>query len=163
MESLSLGGATPPPSLAYWRKLLVFRTYYTSPPDEDGDGVDDGFDQCLGEVGPPSNNGCPTPDTTSPVGSVVINSGLAFTHYRFVTLNLRANDPVVNGSITSGVSHVRVKNAGKTWSAWKAYSEGMQLGWKLTAGEGTKTVYVQYKDAASNVSARASDSITYRR
>ena len=34
--------------------------------------------------------------------------------------------------------------------------------WKLTRGAGKKTVYVQYKDAAGNVSAKASDSITYR-
>jgi hypothetical protein len=57
---------------------------------------------------------------------------------------------------------MRFRNAGTTtWSPWQAYTTNKF--WTLTAGTGTKTVYVQYKDRAGNVSATASDSITYQR
>ena len=56
---------------------------------------------------------------------------------------------------------MRLKNNGATtWSRWQAYSTTKS--WTLTKGAGKKTVYIQYKDQAGNVSATARDSITYR-
>ena len=103
----------------------------------------------------------PNPDTTAPTGSVLIDGGRATTSDRTVTLRLRATDPVVEGHVTSGVEEMRIKNARHAWSAWMPHETTKS--WLLSVGQGTKRVYVQYKDAAGNVSARASDSITYRR
>lgn len=65
-------------------------------------------------------------------------------------LALDATDPAP----ASGVASMRFKNAGTTkWSAWQTYATAKS--WMLTAGAGTKTVYVQYRDKAGNVSAHA--------
>lgn len=109
----------------------------------------------------PAPSSCPAPppptsDTASPTGSVLINGGRASTTSRTVSLRLRASDP----SPGSGVSSMRVKNAGGTWSGWQAIATPKS--WNLTRGGGKKTVYVQYRDRAGNVSAAARDSITYR-
>ena len=56
---------------------------------------------------------------------------------------------------------MRFRNEGtSTWSGWFAYSTSKT--WTLSAGGGTKTVYVKYKDRAGNISAAASDKITFR-
>ena len=73
-----------------------------------------------------------------------------------MTLNLTTNDTEQG----SGVDSMRIKNAGGNWSAWQPYATSKK--WKLSRGAGKKTVYVQYRDIAGNVSATASDSITYR-
>ena len=98
----------------------------------------------------------PPADTARPTGTVLINGGKIRTASRAVTLRLNATDPTPG----SGVASMRLMNAGGTWTAWQPYAESK--GWKLTRGAGKKTVYVQYRDAAGNVSAKASDSITYR-
>ena len=98
----------------------------------------------------------PPVDTARPAGTVLINGGKLRTASRAVTLRLAATDPAPG----SGVTSMRLMNAGSTWTAWQPYAESK--GWKLTRGAGKKTVYAQYRDAAGNVSAKASDSITYR-
>jgi hypothetical protein len=96
-------------------------------------------------------------DTVIPKGTISINGGAASTASRSVTLRLSASDP----SPASGVAYMRFRNGGTTtWSSWLAYSTSKS--WRLTAGAGTKTVYVQYKDRAGNVSAAASDTIRFR-
>lgn len=55
---------------------------------------------------------------------------------------------------------MRIKNAGGSWIAWQAYAASKS--WKPTRGAGKKTVHAQSRDVAGNVSASASDSITYR-
>lgn len=97
-----------------------------------------------------------TVDTNGPNGSVVIKGGRRFTSSRTAKLALEATDPEAG----SGVVSMRLKNAGGSWTAWRPYAESKD--WKLTRGAGKKTVYAQYRDAAGNVSAKASDSITYR-
>ncbi|HEY5541121.1 MAG TPA: hypothetical protein VIL41_06690, partial [Coriobacteriia bacterium] len=58
----------------------------------------------------------------------------------------------------SGVSQMRFSNDGSTWSSWQAYST--TASWTLTSGDGTKTVYAQFKDNAGNASsATISDTI----
>ena len=96
-------------------------------------------------------------DTVRPTGKVLINGGRTTTAAREVTLRLDARDPAPG----SGVVSMRFKNGGpEAWSAWRPYAASAS--WRLTSGAGKKTVYVQYKDAAGNVSASTSDSIGYR-
>lgn len=98
----------------------------------------------------------PPPDSARPQGTVVINGGRASTASRVVKLKLRVSDPAPG----SGVSSMRLKNAGGAWTSWLAYTPGKS--WRLSAGAGTKTVYVQYRDRAGNVSLVALDRIKYR-
>jgi hypothetical protein len=75
-----------------------------------------------------------------------------------VRLNLSASDP----PSASGVASMRFRNGGTTtWSSWFDYSTSKS--WTLSAGAGTKTVYVQYRDRAGNISAAASDTIRFVR
>lgn len=98
-----------------------------------------------------------TVDTARPSGKVVINGGRTITTSRKVTLRTTATDPAP----ASGVVSMRFKNAGTTtWSAWQPYATSKS--WTLTSGAGKKTVYVQYRDRASNVSATVPDSIAYK-
>ena len=96
-------------------------------------------------------------DTVVPKGTISVNGGVSSTASRSVTLNLAASDP----SPASGVASMRFRNEGtSTWSSWFDYSTSWS--WTLSAGAGTKTVYVQYKDRAGNISAAASDTIRFR-
>ncbi|MDQ4126377.1 MAG: hypothetical protein M3151_00220 [Actinomycetota bacterium] len=95
-------------------------------------------------------------DTAVPGGTVVINGGAASTTGSSVTLTLSASDPAP----ASGVVKVRFRNENtREWSSWQTYSTSKS--WTLSAGAGTKKVYVQYKDRAGNVSPTAGDSISY--
>lgn len=101
-----------------------------------------------------SNARSVTVDTIAPDGTVVINNNAAATNNAAVNLTLNATDPDPG----SGVTHMRFSNDGVTWSAWKAYATSFS--WNLIGGEGTKTVRVQFRDAASNrTSPPASDTI----
>jgi glucose/arabinose dehydrogenase len=96
-------------------------------------------------------------DTVVPNGTISINGGAASTASRSVTLSLSASDP----SPASGVASMRFRNEGTTtWSSWFDYSTSKS--WTLSAGAGTKTVYVKYRDHAGNISAAASDTIRFR-
>lgn len=96
-------------------------------------------------------------DTVGPTGKVLIDGGKRYTAKRTVALTLGASDPAP----ASGVSHMRFRNNGATtWSAWQAYATSKS--WLLGSGAGKKTVDVQYKDRAGNVSSSRSDVITYR-
>ncbi|CAL1518543.1 Ig-like domain-containing protein [Chitinophaga sp. MM2321] len=82
-----------------------------------------------------------TIDKTSPTGSIVINSGASVTNNATATLTLAATD------VTT--MQMRFSNDGSTWSGYEPLAPGKS--WPLTAGDGLKTVYVQYQDAALNV------------
>ncbi|MEI8082499.1 MAG: hypothetical protein WCI74_11710 [Actinomycetes bacterium] len=92
------------------------------------------------------------PETTPPTGSVVINAGANWTSSTAAVVTLSAND--LGGS---GLADMRISDDNLTWSLWETYATPKD--WTLTAGDGTKTVYVQYRDAAGNVSAIYSDTI----
>ena len=97
----------------------------------------------------------PIPDTTPPTGSVVINSGDSTTPSRVVTLTLSAADS--NGSVAT----MRFSNDGLNFSDAVAYATSQQ--WVLSEGDGTKTVYVLFCDAAGNwMNTPVSDSIALR-
>jgi alpha-tubulin suppressor-like RCC1 family protein/subtilisin family serine protease len=94
-------------------------------------------------------------DTRNPQGTVSINGGNARTSNRTVTLSLSATDP----DPSSGLRQVRFSNNGTTWSQWNPYETSVQR--TLSAGAGEKTVHVQYRDRAGNVSKVAKDSIYF--
>ena len=99
-------------------------------------------------------------DKSAPTGSVTINDGASRTRSRSVTLSLSATDPSAGGS---GVSQMRISNtqSGLSSATWEAYST--TKAWSLSSGQGTKTVYVQYRDGAGNDSAVVTDTIRFAR
>lgn len=99
-----------------------------------------------------------TLDTTAPSGTVVINSGSLGTNDPDVTLTLSASDA------ESGVSQMRISNNGVNWST---YTYATSRAWNLetgaggTAGDGTKTIYVQFKNGAGTWSSPSSTDNIY--
>lgn len=89
-------------------------------------------------------------DTTPPTStSVVVNSGAAATTTASVTLTLGA----------VGASTMIVGNTSDfVGSSYVTYTTS--LAWTLTSGNGVKTVYAKFKDAAGNISGVVSDTIT---
>ncbi|MDP3730854.1 MAG: glucoamylase family protein, partial [Candidatus Omnitrophota bacterium] len=93
-------------------------------------------------------------DTTPPTGSILINGGAADTNNQTVTLTLSATD---TGSGMGTGAQMQFSNNNSTWSTPEAYAATKS--WTLLIGDGTKTVYVKYKDAAGNWSGSCSDTI----
>ncbi len=83
-------------------------------------------------------------DATKPEGSIQINHGAEATSSTDATLTLSASDA------TAGVKEMRLSTDGTTWTAWEPYNSSRNF--TLSAGEGTKTVYAQYRDWAGNES-----------
>ena len=94
-----------------------------------------------------------TLDTTAPSGTISINGGAATTTSTSVTLTLTCDD----GLLGCGCDQMQFRNDGGAWSGWEAVA-GTKA-WILTEGEGTKTVDVEFRDAAGNDSAPISDDI----
>jgi hypothetical protein len=90
-------------------------------------------------------------DTTPPGGTLSINNGAAATNSTSVTLNLSGVDA------DTGIYQMRFSNDNVSWSAWEPYAA--TKAWAMTAGDGTKTVYVQYKNNAEMSSSSISDTI----
>jgi large repetitive protein len=90
-------------------------------------------------------------DTTSPTGSIKINNNASYTNATSVTLNISAVDS------GSGVDGMKFSNNNSTWSLAESYATTKS--WTLSSGNGTKTVYVQFKDNAGNWSKAYSDAI----
>jgi hypothetical protein len=61
----------------------------------------------------------------------------------------------------SGVAEMRVSNSqtGLQTKTWEPYATSKA--WRLSRREGTKTVFVQFRDAAGNESAIVKDRIKY--
>lgn len=90
------------------------------------------------------------PDTTPPTGSISIAGGASYTNSLSVTLTLFAED-------ASGVTKMRFSHDNITWTPWETYFTSKT--WVLTTGDGTKTVYVQYRDKAGLISPSYQDTI----
>ncbi len=101
-------------------------------------------------------------DTSAPTGgSVSINSGAAYTTTATVTLALSATDNVgVTGYYVAENSSTPSLSASAWNSVTSTTSYTGSASHTLSSGDGNKTVYVWYKDAAGNISSLASDSIT---
>jgi ELWxxDGT repeat protein len=93
-----------------------------------------------------------SPDDTPPSGTIVINGDRSATLSAQVTLALTWSD-----GTGSGVTRMRFSDNGATWSAWEALAATRT--YTLPAGDGYKTVRVQYRDKAGNNSATFSDYI----
>ncbi|NUU56194.1 S-layer homology domain-containing protein [Paenibacillus taichungensis] len=93
-------------------------------------------------------------DTLAPTGTVAINGGAAYATSQGVTLKFTL------GAGVTDVVGVQFSDDNVTWSTEEAYSPSMS--YNLSAGEGSKTVYVRFIDRAGNVSEATSASIIYR-
>lgn len=78
-------------------------------------------------------------DTVAPTGSITIDSGAAYT----VSTTVTVSNTVV------GAAEMRYSNDGSSWSSWESYAASKT--WNLTSGDGLKTVYAEFRDAALNV------------
>lgn len=109
------------------------------------------------------NSGRITPDTTAPLNlSMTINHGDSETSSTSVTLSLLASDDTgvtaYFASESSGVPSV----SDPGWvSITSTINCSDDVAFTLSSGEGTKTVYVWFKDNAGNVSSVASDTIEF--
>ena len=92
-----------------------------------------------------------TVDNQSPTGTVSINGGAAATNSTSVTLTLTATDAVTS------VTQMRFSNNGNSFSTAETFAP--TKAWTLSNGAGTKTVYVQFRDAAGNWSTAVTDTI----
>ncbi len=92
-------------------------------------------------------------DKIAPTGSVTINGGAATTRNSVVALGLSATDD------SGWIAQMRISNDGVfDTEPWENYAESKS--WNLTAGDGTKTVYVKFKDPSNNESGATTASIT---
>jgi PKD repeat protein/ribosomal protein L40E len=85
-----------------------------------------------------------------PKGSLDINNGASSTDSATVMLNLAADS-------SSNIVEMRFSNDNVGWSDWMAYAA--TASWTLQPGDGTKTVYVQFRDSNGQI-ATFSDIIT---
>jgi subtilisin-like proprotein convertase family protein len=92
-------------------------------------------------------------DATGPAGSVTVAGGQPVVTDPTVALGLAAADPAPG----TPVARMRFSNDGVTWSAYQPFAPSSA--WTLPAGDGTRTVYAQFEDAAGNPSAVTSDTI----
>ena len=100
-------------------------------------------------------------DTTAPSGSISINSGASYTNSTTVTLNLSATDDVgVTGYYVSDGSTPPSASASGWTSVTSTTSYSGSVSYSLSTGDGSKTIYAWYKDAAENVSSTANATIT---
>ena len=91
-----------------------------------------------------------TLDTKAPTGNITINGGASSTSSTSVTLDLSSDD----------AAEMRISNSDKLTDSWQAYRS--TISWMLTFGDGTKTVYAQFRDTAGNESDIAEASINLR-
>lgn len=139
--------------------LANYRTRYTpaagSPLTDAGDpGSANGND--IGAIGSGQSAiddlfGLAGVDIVPPAGTILINGGAARTNQSSVTLTLAAVDNA------SGVVQMRFSNDGMTFGSPQAFAT--TAGWTLAAGDGTRTVSVQFRDGAGNWSQAFMDGI----
>jgi hypothetical protein len=98
----------------------------------------------------------PENETNPPVGEIIINNDELTTDNRTVTLTLNAED--AEHGMGAGSAMI-FSNNGVTWSDPEPYKTNKA--WELSDGEGLKTVYAKFKDAAGNWSDICSDSIIF--
>lgn len=92
-----------------------------------------------------------TSSTGPVVMSVAINAGAASTASTRVTLNM---------SVQNAAYYRASENSAFTGASWQSWTITAVPPFDLSPGNGTKTVYVQVKNAAGTISPTASDTIT---
>jgi hypothetical protein len=93
-------------------------------------------------------------DTAAPAGTITINGGAAYTRATGVTLGLSASNPTVGDPVFD----VRFSNNGVSFGPWQPYAPA--VAYSLPAGDGTKTVFAQFRNGAGAISASAVAHIT---
>ena len=93
-------------------------------------------------------------DRGAPTGSLTINSGIASTGTSSVTLATTATD-----ELSSVIDMIISESSEFSGASWEAYATTKAF--TLSAGEGTKTVYVKYRDTYATESVPFSDTIIY--
>ena len=96
-----------------------------------------------------------TMDTPPPWGSVNFENQLPYTTGQFVYVDMPATDT------TRDVRHVALSNDGVDWTTFPYPEGGQDLYWKLSDGEGPKTIFGKWRDAAGQWSGPAIDTIIY--
>lgn len=96
-------------------------------------------------------------DLTPPTGSVVINGNAPTTASLDVALTLSATDVDVNNTVTE----MRFSWDNSTWLPWEPYATTRNISIPPGAN-GTKTIFVQFRNDVGGVSATYTDSIDYR-
>ncbi len=91
-----------------------------------------------------------TIDLTAPTGTIKINNDARYSTNTLVNLSLTSPDP--------DVVSMQFSNDGFNWTIEEKFAQS-RSGWTLTYGDGTKTVYVRFKDAVGNWSQSFNDSI----
>jgi hypothetical protein len=111
------------------------------------------YDENAAEIASHATDGLVSivPDTTAPTGSIVINSGDDYTNDETVTLTLEAFDI---GTITE----MKFSADNLDWSSEPIPYSTIHT-FSLPSCDGSKTVYVKFRDAAGNWSAPVSDTI----
>jgi len=84
-------------------------------------------------------------DTTPPTGTILINGGETFANSAQLHLTLSSEDT------TSHVDFMRFSEDGVTWGEWVTCSATRSL-FQLSPGDGERSVYVKFQDAALMVS-----------
>lgn len=114
------------------------------------------FKDSIGNTSGSYNDTISVIDDTAPSGSVSINSGAATTNNLNATLTISATDDFdSSGSLQMMVSN----DSGFSGASWETYATSKA--WTLSAGTGTKTVYIKFKDSSSNTSGAYNDTILY--
>ncbi len=93
-----------------------------------------------------------TIDSTPPNGTVTINGGALYTSSPSVTLTFTCSDNSATGCV-----QMQLSNDNINWSTPVAYVNAKI--WPLTSGDGSKSVYARFRDAAGNWSGASSNSI----
>lgn len=103
----------------------------------------------------------PITDLTAPNNATItINNDAATTNTTSVTLNLSASDNVGVTAYYSSETNSAPAIASTSWvSITSSASYSANASFTLSSGDGSKTVYVWFKDAVGNISTVASDSI----
>ncbi len=100
----------------------------------------------------------PVADASDPVGTITLNARAPNTKTAGVTATVPATD--AGGS---GVSLVRLSNSatvsGGVLATGTTFAYNTPIAWTLSAGDGSKTVYAQWRDSAGNWSTPVSDTI----
>lgn len=101
-------------------------------------------------------------DIAAPTGSATIESGAVYALTNVVNIDVTVTDT------GTGAGWVRLSNDGTTFGSWIALTNAThlttftnQLQWTLSPGDATKTVSVQFRDGADNISASITDTIIF--
>lgn len=98
-------------------------------------------------------------DDGKPTGTIILTDGSGYAKSTSVNLTLSATDPILADTTAgSGVTQMQFSNDNTTWSTLEAYATTKS--WTINSGDGAKTIYVKFKDAAGNVSNAYSVSFT---